>query len=51
MRCLHEQRLCGHDHAVGAVSALCGLLGNERGLNWIGLLGRAKSLESRNQVA
>jgi hypothetical protein len=28
-----KQRLCGHDHAVGAVTALCGLFGNEGGLD------------------
>jgi hypothetical protein len=33
-----QQDLCGHDHAVGAVAALSGLLIDERSLQWVKLL-------------
>ena len=50
-RRLIEQRLRRHDHAVGAIAALRGLLGDEGRLEGVGLLGRAQSLESRNRAA
>src|SRR5438067_266864 len=40
-----EQRLGCHDHAIRAIPALRGLLGNESGLNWVGFFGCAQPLE------
>jgi hypothetical protein len=45
-----QQNLCGHDHAVGAVSALSGLLVDERLLQRMRLLDGTQSLESGDLV-
>src|SRR3954447_26417552 len=45
LRRSREQRLRRDDHAVEAVAALCGLLGDEGLLHWVGMLARAKTLE------
>ena len=46
-----EQRRGGHDHAVGAVSALRRLFGDEGGLHPVKRLGRAQAFESSDAVA
>src|SRR5215475_4226087 len=51
LRRLRQQRRAGHDHAVGAVAALRGLLGNEGGLDGMGLLGGAQALYGGNAMS
>src|SRR5689334_14801310 len=46
-----EQRLCGHDHTVEAVTALRGLFGDEGILHRVGMLARAEALESDDVAA
>src|SRR5207244_3150053 len=50
-RCLREQRFRRHDHAVRAVAALGRLLGHERRLHRVRLLGCAEPLERRDRAA
>ncbi len=50
-RRLVEQRLRRHDHAISAIAALRGLLGDEGGLHNVRLFGRAKPFESRDSAA
>lgn len=46
-----EQGLQGHDHAVDAITALCGLLVNEGLLNGGGLVGRAQTFQRSDLMA
>ena len=46
-----QQRLGGHDHAVGAVPALGRLFGDEGGLQPVRLLGSAEAFERRDRLA
>src|SRR5260370_33463390 len=45
-----QQNLCGHDHAVGAVTALSGLLIDERSLQRMRLLDGRQSLERGDRI-
>ena len=45
-----QQSLCGHDHAIRAVTALRSLLIDERLLQRVRLLNRTQSLKSRDLV-
>src|SRR5262245_66499143 len=49
--CLREQRFRCHDHAVRAIATLGRLLGHERSLHRVRLLGCAEPLECRDRVA
>ncbi len=51
MRRLGENGASGHDHAVGAITALRGLLGDESGLDRIRFIRRPKTFQSGNSAA
>ena len=51
MRRLGKERLRGHDHAVCAITALSGLLGNESGLKSIRFFRCSETFESCNGAA
>ena len=48
---LPENGARGHDHAVGAIAALSGLLGDESGLERARLFRRCQTFESRDRAA
>jgi hypothetical protein len=45
-----QQNLCGHDHTVGAVTALSGLLIDERPLQRVRLLDGTQTLQGSDLV-
>ena len=51
VRRLGENGASGHDHAVGAITALRGLLSDESGLECIRLFRRSQTFESRDGAA
>lgn len=51
MWCLCENGARGHDHAVGAIAALSGLLGDESGLEGTGFFRCSQAFESRDRAA
>ena len=51
MRRLREDGTRGHDHAVSAIATLCGLLGDESGLDGARLFLRAKAFQSGHGAA
>jgi len=48
---LGENGARGHDHAVGAIAALRGLLGDESGLEGAGFFRCSQAFESRDRAA